>query len=151
MKKYLFLLSILLVSCQQGVVYSEFDKIENKRWNNEDVKTFNFIINETQNYTLELHLGHIFDYPIAEFPVLVEIFQNDEQFFSETITVKLKDASGNELSNCTGDICDAFIPIDESQLKAGNYKVSIQNVAKTEQNFLPYILGVGIQVSKTTN
>jgi hypothetical protein len=59
----------------------------------------------------------------------------------------VKDATGKDIGDCTGDICDVYAPIQTNiKLQKGTYTIEVKSAF--EGPYLPNILGVGVIVEK---
>lgn len=137
-----------IISCNQKYAVDEFEKdfLEN-RWIKNDIKRMSFSIEEANDYAIDLHLGHIYDFQFEEIPVLVTIFNGEQLVFQEEILIKMKDENGKDKGDCLGDICDLYIPISQKiSLNKGNYTIQFEN--KFDHEYLPNILGIGLRVKK---
>ncbi len=63
-----------------------------------------------------------------------------------TVDLKIKDENGNQLAECSGDVCDLIYKIkDKTTLIKGNYKVVVSQ-AFDQFPYLPNVLGLGLNV-----
>lgn len=149
MKKiYLLLPFLILVSCTPaGAVYDKFIRMsETNQWKKEDIKTFEIDIKEDGNYTINFDFSHVYDYQFNKVPIVFEI--ENESGNKETIPVdlKIKDESGKQLADCSGDICDLKYTVkDNFPMKKGKHKIMVSNTFLFE--YLPNVIGIGITVS----
>ena len=145
----LFALVLALLSCSKNKVYDDFDSnFDNNRWDASDVRVFEFDIAQLESFCeLKIHFGHISGFQFKEVPLEVEITFPDGKSEMLPVTLKLIDESGNDIGDCTGDICDVFQNIKTFQnLEKGKYKVLVKS--KFTGPYLPNVLGVGIIVEK---
>ena len=149
-KSLLFLLSFfILISCDKKSVYSEFYKNnEDNRWLKSDSKTFQFTIEDSSKlYDIDFNFSHVYDYQFASVPIDFEIENPKGEKEKFTIDLMIKDNSGKEIGDCSGDICDLKYKIKpKTKLEKGTYKIIISNGFKRE--YLPNVIGLGIEVSK---
>lgn len=143
-----FTLLLICFSCDSKFVYNEFDSdFENNRWFSENKRTFEFLIEKEVEASIILHLGHIYDFQFESIQMDIKITYPDGNTETNPIDLKMKDNSGKDLGECTGDICDLYFTLkDKQSLKKGKYKIVIAN--KFNPPYIPNILGVGIQVKK---
>ncbi|WP_181369485.1 hypothetical protein [Flavobacterium album] len=150
MKKLLpLLLVFILFSCQKSVVYTETsDDFEDNRWMAKDVKTFSFKLKEDIDAgDIKLKFSHVYDPQYLTVPVAVTIEGPSGEKENILLNLQLKDADGNDLSECSGDICDLHTFIKENvPLKKGDYKITLQN--KFAYEYLANALAVGISVER---
>ena len=96
---------------------------------------------------LKLHLGHIYDFQFASIPLQIAITYPDGQTEVIPLDVRMKNESGQDIADCSGDICDLYYTFkNKVSLKKGEYSISITNTFSGA--YLPNILGIGIQVEK---
>ncbi|WP_395044744.1 hypothetical protein [Flavobacterium sp.] len=142
-------LLLLLVSCNSNTIYSEFkNDFDSNRWLKADAKTFEFTIDEdAQLYDIIFDFSHVYDYQFSSIPInfIIESPNSLQEKF--TIDLKIKDNSGKDIGDCSGDICDLKFKIKEKyKLEKGKYKVIISNNFKAD--YLPNVIGVGLDVEK---
>lgn len=140
----------LVISCNKSSVYSEFDKNkENNQWLKSDVKTFEFTIDDdVKLYDMIFDFSHVYDYQFASIPIDFVIENPNGKQEKFTIDLMLKDSSGKEIGDCSGDICDLKFKIKEkSKFEKGNYKVTISNSFKGD--YLPNVIGIGLEIKKS--
>ena len=151
MKPKLFLIAFvfILISCNKNQVYEEFNRdFTDNRWEDKDVKSFEFENKQSEGVCdMKLHFGHISGFQFKEVPLEVEIFTPEGKVEVLPIVLKLKDESGNDIGDCSGDICDVFQTIKTfEKLEIGVYKIRVKSRFSGE--YLPNVLGVGIVVEK---
>lgn len=151
MKPKLFLIAFvfILISCNKNQVYEEFNRdFTDNRWEDKDVKSFEFENKQSEGVCdMKLHFGHISGFQFKEVPLEVEIFTPEGKVEVLPIVLKLKDESGNDIGDCSGDICDVFQTIKTfEKLEIGVYKIRVKSRFSGE--YLPNVLGVGIIVEK---
>ncbi|MGX7668825.1 gliding motility lipoprotein GldH family protein [Flavobacterium pedocola] len=147
--KAILFLSLLFVSvaCDKSSVYSKLDTdFENNRWTTENVKTHEFTIEDaSKTYNLNLKFSHVYGYPYESAPLLIKIVGPDGKEEQLPFNLKIKDANGKQLADCSGDFCDLISPIKENvKLLKGKYTVTLSNALKGP--YLPDVLGVGLEV-----
>jgi gliding motility-associated lipoprotein GldH len=145
-----FLLSfIFLVSCNPNRVYHQFDKnFTSNRWKESDVKEHNFKIEAEGKYDIIIEFSHIHDYDLSTIPLTIKVKKPDGSESTEIINLPIKDESGKQLADCTGDICDLYYTYKRNQeLVVGEYSITIANISK--YGFLPNVIGVGLTVDKS--
>lgn len=149
--KIFFLIAsvFILISCSKVKSnYSRFDEFpENHQWKRSDAKTFDFTIgNDSQSYDIVFKFSHVFDYQFNSVPVnfVMETPNGKKEKFA--IDLKIKDSSGQQLADCSGDVCDLTLAIkDNIKLAKGNYKITVTNSFKGL--YLPNVIGVGLEVN----
>ncbi|WP_445718962.1 hypothetical protein [Flavobacterium sp.] len=148
-KFFLFALVFVLTSCNKNIVYDEFNRdFTDNRWESKDVKFFEFENKQSEGACeLKLHFGHISRFQFKEVPLEAEITTPDGKTEKITVVLNLVDDSGEDIGDCTGDICDVFQTIKIfDKLEQGKYTITIKN--KFEGPYLPNVLGLGILLEK---
>ncbi|MGL2965212.1 hypothetical protein [Flavobacterium sp. XGLA_31] len=143
----LFFFSLFL-SCSQQGHYSVFDTFgEDNRWNQTDTKTFDFeITDESKPYDITFKFSHVYDYQFASVPLTFVIESPNGQKETLPVDLKIKDASGKQLADCSGDVCDLVYPIKKkTKLTKGIYKITVSHRFKGAP-FLPNVIGIGLNV-----
>ncbi|MEQ3690066.1 MAG: hypothetical protein ABNG98_00965 [Flavobacterium sp.] len=146
---FLFFISAFVISCNSNSIYNEFNSdFDSNRWNSDDEVSFEFEnTNDLEAASIKLHIGHIYDFQFANVPVEVTIISPDGSNEKVELDVMFKDEAGKDIADCTGDICDLFVPIkDKTTLIKGKYQFVVKS--KFSSPFLPNILGVGILIEK---
>ena len=146
---YLLVFAVFFISCSGESVFSKTDKgfVEN-RWAKSDIKTYEFEIDQAATpYEMQLFFSHVYGYQFAQVPVIAEVTYPDGQMSSIAFDLALKDASGAELGDCAGDVCDLVQNIAlPKPLEPGKYKVRIMHNFNGE--YLPNVLAVGLRVEQ---
>lgn len=143
---FLFCILSLLTSCSDNH-FRQFDLLpEDQRWQASDKKVFEFDLpNDTQTYNIIFQFSHVYGYQFASIPLQVSIESPDGKAEELNIDLKIADASGKQLAECSGDVCDLFYKIKEKvKLQKGNYKITISHSFKGP--YLPNVIGLGLAV-----
>lgn len=142
-----FFFVLLLVSCDKNSVYSKLDRnFENNRWQSDEVKTFEFTIeDDSKTYNLELQFSHIYDYQYEKVPLNITLTGPDGTVAPIPFELIIKDASGKQLADCTGDMCDLIVPLQQNvKLAKGTYQLTVSQAFK--KPYLPNVLALGLNV-----
>jgi gliding motility-associated lipoprotein GldH len=148
--KFLFLFIVLgLQSCTTNEVYHDFQNdFKDNRWSSNDSRVFEFANDDLAGlYTIKIQLAHIYDFEFSKIPLEITIISpsGTNEIFSMDLVVK--DATGKDIGDCTGDICDVYAPIQTNiKLQKGTYTIEVKSAF--EGPYLPNILGVGVIVEK---
>lgn len=149
MKKILLLLLMFTVlACTKNEAAREVNREFNEnRWEAADTKNFEFTLDkDIPAADISLLFSHIHDPQYATVPVAITLEGPDGKKEDIYLNVRLKDANGNDLSECAGDICDNYTTFKENvKLVKGAYKISVQN--KFANVYLPNVLAVGVVVN----
>ncbi|RTY90849.1 hypothetical protein [Flavobacterium sp. GT3R68] len=144
----LFSLFTVLTSCNDANLYSKFyDDFPSNRWESKNAKEFEFTITDSKAYDVFLKFGHVYDYQYESVPITITIIDPAGKEEKCSIDLVMKDASGKDLADCSGDVCDLELKIKEKvKLQKGNYKIIISHAFK-QGPYLPNVLGVGLNVA----
>ncbi|MES2746883.1 MAG: hypothetical protein V4648_00800 [Bacteroidota bacterium] len=151
MKNIVLLLGLffLIVSCNKLEVYNQFDDgFDENRWQQKDAKTYEFSIDdESKLYNITFRFSHVYDYQFNSIPMHFTIINPSGEEVKKEIDLQIKDASGKELAECSGDFCDLNYKVEEKvKLQKGTYKVIVSH--SFEGPYLPNVLGVGLKVEE---
>lgn len=149
---YLVALTLLFISCKnQGEIYNEFENFsDNNRWEKKDIKKFSFTVSEPSKYNCELRFRHIYGFQFETIPLQIIITSPTGKQEKLQFDLQIKDASGKDKGECTGDICDlSYIFKKETLLEQGNYSIEIMN--EFNHSYVPNVLGVGVKVFQSGN
>lgn len=139
----------LLISCNKKAVFDQFDTdFESNRWLEKDSKTYDFTIDDDSTlYNITFAFSHVYDYQFSSVPLNIKIVDPSGKEEPMTIDLQIKDASGKQLADCSGDVCDLFFKIKEkTKLQKGNYKAIISH--SFSGPYLPNVIGVGLKVEE---
>lgn len=145
----LFLTFACFISCNNSSIYSKFDNFgESNRWEQSDAKTYEFVVeNDTILYDVKFHFSHVYDYQFANVPINFSIVSPNGEKEDFTIDLAIKNEKGEQLANCSGDICDLINIVKEKvKLQKGTYKIIASHSFKGP--YLPNVIGVGLEVDR---
>ena len=153
--KYLNFMAVILlaacapISCNENRVHRKVDdNFPENRWAKNDVRTYDFKITSDAAYDLSILFSHVYETPLEHIPITVILSAPSMEPQTFNLIMHLRDGSGNQVSDCAGDYCDFMQEVFKNRnLPAGDYKVSIANTF--DYDFLPNVLGLGIQVDKS--
>lgn len=101
MKNKLFLPGILILiftSCDPGMVYDKFEKVENQEWKWEDVKRFEVEMTDTQqSYNIYANIRHTKDYPLSNLYLFITIKGPMDNVLRDTVEIQIARADGKWL------------------------------------------------------
>ena len=150
MRKILLLLFVFtLFACKKTVVVKKTDtNFNDNQWMATDIKTFEFKLKRNvEAADINIVFSHVFDPQYSTVPMSVTVENPAGEKENVFVNLMLKDEEGNDLSDCSGDICDLIQPIKEDvTLQKGTYKVSIEN--KFAYEYLANVLAVGVSVDR---
>lgn len=147
MKKILLslLAVLLLASCNkfQERVLSDFT---DNHWAANAVQEYAVVIPaDVEKATLNIIFSHIYEPGYSEIPVTLQIKSPDGN--EETIKTELllKDTTGKNLSDCSGDVCDLVTVVKTGVfLRKGTYIFRLKN--RMHAPFIPNVLAAGVEV-----
>lgn len=139
----------LLTSCDKQNVYKEFDRsFDENRWLKSDIKTYDFALEKAGKYDLQIDYSHVAGFQFTEIPIRIEIVAPSGAVTGENYMIQTKDDKGNDLGDCTGDLCDIRQTLFKSrELSAGNYKIRLIN--EFDNEYLPNTVGLGIRLNRS--
>lgn len=148
LKPIILLFCLCLFSCKDDSIFDKMDKnFKSNQWEKSETKTYEFAIEDEKKwYNIILKFAHVYDYQFASIPLKISIENPSGEKENIDVDLKIKDANGNEIADCGGDICDLKQIIKEKiKLEKGNYKIVIKHDFKGP--YLPNVLGIGVKVS----
>lgn len=151
MKKILLLLCLMAmtVSCKKTVVASAIKKdFADKQWMATDVKTFELKVKRNiDNGDIKILFSHVYEPQYTNVPLEITIESPSGAKEEIAINLVLKDEEGNDLSDCSGDICDLHTIVKEGvKLEKGIYKIAVKN--KFAYEYLANVLAVGASIER---
>jgi len=150
MKKILLLLFMLtLLGCKKTVVVKQMHTdFEDNQWMATNIQNFEFKLKrDVEAGDINLLFSHVFQPQYSTVPVSVTIENPAGETENILVNLMLKDEDGNDLSDCSGDICDLSQPVKEdAMLKKGTYKITVEN--KFAYEYLANVLAVGVSVER---
>jgi gliding motility-associated lipoprotein GldH len=149
--KIVFLSSLffILISCNSSGTFYQFDKMpENNRWMQTDVKVYEFEVkDDTKRYNIVFEFSHVYDYQFDSIPIQFMIKSPDGKEENLAVDLQLKDSSGKQLAECSGDVCDLKYTVKkQTRLNRGTYKIIVSHNFKAAP-FLPNVIGIGLSVN----
>ena len=148
--KLMFLLLVMgLQSCNTNEVYHDFQNdFTDNRWSSNDSRVFEFANDDLAGlYTIKIQLAHIYDFEFSKIPLEITIIPPSKKKETLSMDLVVKDATGKDIGDCTGDICDVYAPIQSNiKLQKGKYTLEVKN--NFEGAYLPNILGIGVIIEK---
>jgi gliding motility-associated lipoprotein GldH len=152
MKKIIYcfgFLLIVLTSCNKSYTYDKFDdNFKENRWEEKDSKTYDFAIDDdTKSYDITFRFSHVYDYQFNSIPIHFTIINPKGEEQKKQIDLQIKDASGKEIAECSGDFCDLNYKLEEkTKFLKGNYKIIVSH--SFNGPYLPNVLGIGLKVEE---
>ena len=149
MKKVLLLalISVLLMGCQQGVVYDEFNSLPASGWDADSALLFEPIIADTMGgYEVQIIVRHTERYPYQNLWLFVDVKQDSLLLHRDTIESFLANERG-EWYGAGMQLHELpLLYLENIALTAGQYTIAIQQGMREDQ--LRGITDVGLKVIK---
>lgn len=145
-----FVLSIILLSCDDNKVFEDYIEVESADWKKENIANFSFLISDTISaHNLYLNIRNTGDYPYQNLYMFVKIKGPDGNFNVDTVNCKLADVRGKWLGKGVGDLWDLQIPYigGFKFVQTGEYNVSFEQAMRVEDG-LKGITDIGLRVEK---
>jgi gliding motility-associated lipoprotein GldH len=143
-------LFIALSSCNTNVVYSKYDKIDEKGWTASDKLNFDVEISDsTQNHDVYLTVRHDDAYPFNNLYVfLTTTYPNGKQSI-DTIECVFANEKGEWKGDGAGDLWDNKIALKKNVKfpYKGKYQFSFEQGMRMDP--LPLILDFGMVIEKS--
>ncbi|TAE00435.1 MAG: gliding motility lipoprotein GldH [Bacteroidetes bacterium] len=152
-----FLLVILLslVSCNENVVYTEYQDLQDQAWIVDSVLSFGFEINDLQSdYNIDYGVRYAVDYPYYNLYVKFCLADATGKELTDWIRIDknlMHPVTGAPFGNGLGDLFDIqFSALPNFKFdKKGKYYFKIRQDMRLDK--LPAIAAVGVKVEKTNN
>lgn len=135
--------------CDQNRVFEKNTKVSDYHWSWENKISFEVEIEDTTSlYNIYLNIRHGWQYPYSNLWVIVHTYFPNGDHLERRVQIEMADKSGKPYADCSGDICDLQVPIQQGAYfeKPGKYKWEIEQ--NMRQNPLPMIMAVGLRLEK---
>lgn len=153
MKQSLFafalVLSAMLFSCNQNVVFEKNLDIKNESWDYSQAQTFKVNIEDTTSrYNIYINIRHTFHFEWRNLWIQIDTEFPDGKKLSKRVNLPLSEADGKWFGECSGNSCFIQIPLQENAIfpVTGNYTFTIRQDMRV--NPLQNIRNVGLKVEK---
>ena len=147
------LLSILgivsLSSCDPNLIYEENKAVENNTWASDDIKIFEFDIEDTISpINIYINLRTTSEYPYSNIYMYLSSEYPTGEYFKDTLEFILAEPDGKWLGENTGTVVEfqTIIASGGRFSRAGTYKFSLQQAMREEE--LGEVIDVGMRVEK---
>ncbi len=147
-------LSLLLCSCNNALVYSEFQANAGGSWSREDVKAFNFTQNDTiSRFNLFINIRNDNSYPYSNLFLITDLNFPDGTVVRDTLEYEMALPDGQWLGKGFGSLKENKLWYKENIVfpNTGVYTLKVahamrQNGAVEGVNNLEGITDVGVQI-----
>src|SRR5262249_16595723 len=147
----LFLLSLLLISCDRNAVLDKNIEIPDYRWDMNNILKFDVEIPDTlQAYNIYVNFRHASGYAFSNIFLFLTTKSPSGMTGKDTVELTLADSRGKWLGDGSGDIWDNRILFkkDFHFPEAGKWNFELQQAMRV--NPLPQVMDAGMRVEKST-
>lgn len=100
-----FVFSLLLSSCDPGMVYDHFEAVDKRQWNWDDVKKFQVEISDSlQAYNIYVNVRHTKDYPKSNIYLFITLKGPLDSEIRDTVEIQIAKPNGQWLGSGFGEI-----------------------------------------------
>lgn len=149
MKKALLLAisSLLLVACQQNVVFTAYESLPASGWDMDSVMVFHPTIEDSiGNYQMLISIRHTDRYPYQNMWMFVDVAQDSVLLRRDTIEVQLANARGEWYGKGLSEYTLPILYLENITLPQGKYTIGIQQGMREES--LRGVSHVGLKLVK---
>lgn len=139
--------SILLVSCQQSVVFNQTHDIYGEGWHEDSTALFEaMLIDSIGDYQMLINIRHTDKYPYQNLWLFVDITQDSFLLRRDTIEAQMANSRGEWYGAGTSQYTIPLAYINHITLPKGPYIIRVQQGMREE--WLRGINAVGVKVEK---
>ena len=143
----LVVISVLLLSCQQGVVFTEFRSVGASGWSADSVLVFApVLVDSVATYDMQLTVRHTDRYAYQNLWMFVDVRQDSLVLRRDTIEVMLANERGEWLGGGVSKYTLPLLYLEGELLKKGGYDILVQQGMR--EDILRGITDVGLKVIK---
>lgn len=149
MKKVLLLtlISILLTTCQRGVVFDEFKSLSTQGWNADSALQFMPVLTDTLGeYQMHIVLRHTERYPYQNLWLFVDVKRDSTLLRRDTIESFLANERGEWYGSGMSKYTLPLLYLEHIALQEGEYTLVVQQGMRDE--ILRGITDVGVKIVK---
>ena len=135
MKKGIFLLCLIFISCGKSYHYYKKVSIEDQEWNYSQIPQFEFdIVDTTSKFNLILKVEHSDEFSFQNLYTNFHIILPTGEEVKDVVSLELADKFGKWQGNCHGNKCEIQILLRENInfLDVGAYQVRIEQYMRSE-------------------
>ena len=144
----LFLLSLLLISCDPQMVFDQLKSTGNERWAWDEVRKFEIPMEDSaQLYNIYLNVRHTKEYPFENLYVFILLKSPDGSVLKDTVDIPLANVRGKWLGDGFGNIKFVRKKYREGVRfgRKGIYSVELSQGMRVEE--VP-VTDIGIRIEK---
>lgn len=144
------LLSLIIISCDNHVLYEENKTFENNIWVYEDAKTFEFeIVDSLMPVKLFINLRNTTDYPYSNIYMFLHSSYPNGYTDIDTLEFFLADPKGTWLGDNSGTVVENRALISKGVFPTpGTYKFILEQAMRNDS--LPELLDIGVRLELMT-
>ena len=137
--------SVLLIGCQQGVVFTEFKDITLQGWNADSIAVFDAALTDSVGqYEMQINIRHTDRYPYQNLWLFIEVAQDSITLRRDTIEAQMANERGEWYGGGMRQYTLPLLYLQDITLEEGTYQVSVQQGMREE--WLRGIDAVGVKV-----
>ena len=141
----LAVISLLLVSCQPGVIFSDFQALPGGGWEADSVVVFAPVLEDSMAaYDVQLTVRHTDRYAYQNLWLFVDVQKDSILLRRDTIESYLANERGEWYGSGMSKYTLPLLYMENIALPAGEYKITVQQGMREEQ--LRGITDVGLKV-----
>ena len=143
------ILSVLVVSCNKNVVFSEYKKLPEEGWSISNRLSYDVTIDDNSKYhNVFLTVRHADAYPYSNLYVFLTTTYPDGKVSKDTLECILANKKGEWQGDGAGDLWDNKIPLKKNLRfpQKGRYTFTFEHGMRSDP--LPLILDFGMIVEK---
>jgi hypothetical protein len=140
-------LLLITIACQQNKGAREMiDFPESRQWVQNDAKKLTLKLKEAGTYSAFVEGSVVYGSQFPSLPMTWELTGTNRNE-NGSLSLALKNEKGEELGDCTGDVCDVKqVLFTGKKLVAGTYTFTLKNTF--EFPYFPNIIALGISLEK---
>ena len=146
----LFLVAILITSCDSNKVFEEYIEVENANWDNANIASFEFeAVDTVTAHNLYINVRNTGAYSYSNLYLFVTMQGPNGGLLKDTVNCILADNRGKWKGSGVGDLWDLRIPYvgGFKFAQSGNYVVTLEQGMRVESG-LEGITDIGLRVEK---
>jgi len=143
---------ILLFSCHNKIVYSNYRTLEGSKWHQDSILRFDMTVpDSTRMYNLYLNVRNEGRYTFSNLWLFVKIIPPKGQVINDTIELALANPEGKWLGYGLGDLYDMKYPYKQTTFfpHSGYYRFEVRQGMRNEDGVLKGIHDFGITLEKS--
>jgi gliding motility-associated lipoprotein GldH len=100
-----FMASMLLISCDRGMVYDHFETMKEGTWSWRDAREFPVEVTDTVSlHNIYLQVRHTVEYPMSNLYMFVYVKSPQGQLLKDTVNIQLAEPDGRWIGKGSGNL-----------------------------------------------